>query len=104
MGDTIFQIQKQEREIILKGKITDDKNGEPIPFATVSIKGEKIAVASDEEGNFILPFNTKKKNVTMSISSVGFENKEIEITGTVNTENNIQLTRYINTLDRKSVV
>ena len=33
------------------GKVRDEK-GEPIPFATVAIKGTKTAVAADANGNF----------------------------------------------------
>ncbi len=104
MGDTVFQMPKQEREIMLKGRITDATNGGVIPFATVAIKGEKTAVASDEEGNFILPFRAKETNVVLSISSVGFVNKEIEITISSDLSNNISLTPYINSLPETIVV
>lgn len=58
----------------VSGRITDDK-GSPIPFASVFVKGTKIGVASDANGNFVIgiPYNAS----TLSIASVGFQTREM---------------------------
>jgi hypothetical protein len=55
----------------LKGKVVDH-SGNPIAFATVAIKGTKIAVAADSVGRFTINPKFNRKNVILSVSSVGF--------------------------------
>jgi hypothetical protein len=71
---------------IIKGKVTD-ASGTPLPGATVLVKGTKIAVLTDFDGNFSIemPANGDK----LIISYVGFESKEI---GVGNTSPTIVLT------------
>ncbi|MGZ8537509.1 MAG: SusC/RagA family TonB-linked outer membrane protein, partial [Flavisolibacter sp.] len=57
------------------GKVRDDK-GDPIPFATVAVKGTKTAVAADASGNFTINL---KDGSTLVVSSTGFETKEINV-------------------------
>ncbi len=60
------------------GRITDDK-GDPIPFATIVIKGSKSAIVADANGAFNL--NLKNANATLVVSATGFTAKEISATG-----------------------
>ncbi len=53
----------------IKGKITTQK-GEPLPFANILIKGTDIGTTSDDNGLYVL--KTKKKNLVLVASSVGF--------------------------------
>ena len=39
---------------IIKGKITDSENGDPIPFANVVVKGTTIGTVCDFDGNYTL--------------------------------------------------
>jgi len=68
--------QPQQREI--KGKVTD-YSGEPLPGATVMIKGTTIGSITDANGNFTLriPANAQ----TIQISFVGMKTQEIPING-----------------------
>src|SRR5688572_24040765 len=50
--------------------------GQPIPRATVSVKGTAIQTASDDKGNFTIRANT---NATLVISAVGFASLETNI-------------------------
>jgi hypothetical protein len=60
----------------INGKITD-KNGYPIPYASVTVKGTTSGVAANADGTFsINPFLAGSK-ATLVFSSVGFERKEI---------------------------
>lgn len=68
--------QPQQREI--KGMVTDNV-GEPLPGATVMVKGTTIGTVTDAEGMFSLriPMNAQ----TLQVSFVGMKTKEIPISG-----------------------
>jgi TonB-linked SusC/RagA family outer membrane protein len=57
------------------GKVTSD-NGEPVPFATIVIKGSKTAIVADAGGSFSI--KTKPGSVLI-ITAQGFNKKEIEV-------------------------
>lgn len=54
----------------LKGKVTDARDGSPIPNATIKIRGTKSGTASDMDGAFTLPVASGK--VTLEVSSIGY--------------------------------
>lgn len=56
------------------GKITDAE-GNPVSFATIKIKGAKLAFAADANGNYSVKVNPKTD--VLEISAVGFETKEV---------------------------
>jgi TonB-linked SusC/RagA family outer membrane protein len=63
------------------GQVKDSK-GDPIPFATIKIKGSKNAVAADANGNFSI---NAPANATFVVSAVGFEGTELKTSsGTLN--------------------
>ena len=64
--------------IDVRGRVVDAK-GEPVPGATVVVKGSKKGTKTDGEGNFML--ENIEVNSTLIISSIGFETKEVFITG-----------------------
>ena len=57
----------------VKGKVTDNKNN-PVPFATVSIKGKRAGTSADANGNFGIRITAGD---VLVVSSVGY--KEIEM-------------------------
>jgi len=61
----------------VSGRVTDEK-GEPIPFATVQIKGTKSAVVADANGAFNVNL---KSGSTLLISATGFTTKEVAAEG-----------------------
>src|SRR5215831_8750764 len=54
----------------IKGKITDSKDGSPIPNATVKIKGTRVGTATNYDGTFSITVSTDK--VTLEVTSVGY--------------------------------
>ena len=56
------------------GTVKDTK-GDPIPFATIKIKGTSNAVAADGNGNFSI---NAPQNATFIVSAVGFEQTELK--------------------------
>lgn len=59
---------------LVKGKIIDE-TGEPISGASITIKGTKLGMISDENGYYKI--NTNAKNHVLEINAVGFEKKEV---------------------------
>ena len=59
----------------VSGKVTDDK-GDPIPFATVAIKGTKTATVADANGTYSLKV---KEGEVLVISAQGSEKKEVTV-------------------------
>jgi TonB-linked SusC/RagA family outer membrane protein len=58
----------------VSGQVKDSK-GDPIPFATIKIKGTQNAVAADGNGHFSI---NAPQNATIVISAVGFEQSELK--------------------------
>ncbi len=60
---------------IITGRIADN-TGQPVPFASIKIKGTNIGMQADASGNFRL--NARQGNV-LQLSAVGFNTAEIMI-------------------------
>tara|TARA_R110000868_G_scaffold156599_1_gene383548 strand:- start:33627 stop:36719 length:3093 start_codon:yes stop_codon:yes gene_type:complete len=61
---------------IIKGKVVDE-NGGPLPGATILVKGTKVAVLTDKDGNFVIemPANSTKLVITF----IGMESQEVAV-------------------------
>ena len=59
------------------GGIINDDLGEPLPFATVAVKGTTIGTTSDMEGKFTL--EVPKKGATVEVSYVGYKSLTFEV-------------------------
>ena len=64
---------------VVKGKIIDGTTGEVLVGATVVIKGTTVGAQSDYDGLFEFK-TTQALPMTISISFIGFETKEMELT------------------------
>jgi carboxypeptidase-like protein/type IX secretion system substrate protein len=77
--DVIVGLVVSEIEsFIINGKVVDH-SGNPIAFATVAIKGTKIAVAADSAGRFTIIPKSYGKNLSLSVSCAGFTPAEKKI-------------------------
>lgn len=65
-------------KIDVRGVVTD-KSGNPIPGATVSLKGQSRGQSTDGEGRFF--FTNMPVNGVIQISSIGFEAKQMRLHG-----------------------
>jgi len=90
-------VQSQEHQI--KGTVKDD-TGQPLPGASVVIKGEKGGTITDANGNFVL--DVPSKSSVIVISFTGFNAKEV----TVGNQNTVivQLTVNDQSLDEVVVI
>ncbi len=77
------------QETIVKGKVTDASNGDPIPFANVVLKGTSIGAVTDFDGNFLI----KTFNPTDSViaSYVGYNSRSKAVTKGITQTINFQL-------------
>lgn len=79
-ADTSPVIVKQQAKttVKFKGKISDN-GGDPLPGATVQIKGSTKGVIADVDGNF--EFDDCPVNSILVVSYIGMESKEIKFAG-----------------------
>jgi len=76
------------------GKITNAKDGSPIGFATITVKGTNVATVSNADGSFMI--NLPAGKTSLVVSSVGFTTIESSVTGDVS---NIKLAETTSSLD-----
>ncbi|WP_290797233.1 TonB-dependent receptor [Flavihumibacter sp. UBA7668] len=65
------------QDIVLQGTILTSENNQPIGTASIRIKDKLIGTTSNSKGQFRLVLSKTKLPVTLIISSVGFEEKEL---------------------------
>lgn len=65
--------------IKIKG-IVQDENGNPLPGASILVKGTKMGTYTDDNGVFLISISDKK-NAVLTISYIGMESKEISVSG-----------------------
>lgn len=65
----------QQQKKVITGKVMDKTTGEPLPGATIKIKGTSIGTASDIDGKFEL--TTATEIPAIEVSFVGYEPQEI---------------------------
>ncbi len=82
------------------GKVTDSKDGTPVPNASVTIKGTNLGTTTDAGGNFRIAVDNN--NAVLVISSVGFT--EYEVTVGAQTDLAISLSAAQGTLNEVVVV
>ncbi|ERM81004.1 hypothetical protein P872_12005 [Rhodonellum psychrophilum GCM71 = DSM 17998] len=67
---------KEEKEI--KGMVLDE-TGEPIPGASILIKGTLKGTVTDMEGKFALAIDSKATETVLVVSFIGFNTKEMKV-------------------------
>ena len=74
--------QSQAQEDVIAGVLKDGKTSEPLPYATIQIKGSRYGATTDEYGkySFSVP-NTKRINDSsiVHISFIGYKKREFTL-------------------------
>ena len=91
----------QENKITVKGVVTDEK-GEPVPGASVTLKGSKVGVITDLDGRFTLHYSSTTKKPQLLVSFVGMTSQTVNIQG--KTEINVRLVTETSDLDEVVVI
>jgi iron complex outermembrane receptor protein len=74
---TCISLSAQEGST-LKGRVEDKDSKEGLAFATVTIPGTSHTTATDRTGSFLIPALSPGK-ITVRVSHVGYETKDISI-------------------------
>ena len=64
------------QNIQVKGVVTDASTGEPIPFASIQLKGTLTGVSADIAGNYVI---SVPANATIIITSIGYKDAEVAV-------------------------
>ena len=56
-----------------------DENGSAVPFATMSIKNAFTSFAADSDGHFQTKMNSLDIIISIEVSAIGYETKQVEI-------------------------
>ena len=75
----LLTLYSQAQNLIVKGTVKASGTKENIPAVSVNIKGTSIGTYTDENGNFSL--SVSKFPIVLLISSVGYENAEVAVSG-----------------------
>jgi TonB-linked SusC/RagA family outer membrane protein len=86
-------------DVVIRGKITAE-GGAPLAGVSVQVKGTTAGTSTNNDGVFVL--NLPNANVTLVITSVGYDGQEIDLAG--KTEINISLVASTKIMDQVVVV
>src|SRR5258706_5822680 len=86
-------------DVVVRGKVTGE-GGLPVAGAWVQVKGTSIGTTTNNEGNFTL--TVANANVTLVISSVGYDLHEISLAG--KTDVTVALTTSTKVMDQVVVI
>ena len=89
-------VSSQANKLTIKG-VVKDEDGNPIPGASVMLKGTRTGMITDIDGNFTLSYSPSNKKMELLVSFVGMGTQTVNITGKKNVT--IQLHPEINSLD-----
>jgi hypothetical protein len=74
LGDTMIAPMPATPTTI-KGEVVD-KNGEPIPYASIMVKGTKQGTACDANGQYQIKIT---EGATLSVYAIGYESKDVAL-------------------------
>src|SRR5688572_30636207 len=75
----LIAFSAQAQKITLSATVQDNQSQEPLPFASVGIKGKSIGTISNLQGQFDFHFPAEYRNEILVISMLGYENYEAPI-------------------------
>ena len=96
-GLTALSLNAQN--LTVKGKVSDGSNGDPVPFATIVVKGMSTWTTTDAEGLFTIE---APANSTLSVECLGYIAAEVAVSG--KTSLDIQLRPDLDQLSESVVI
>src|ERR1051325_1447626 len=75
----LFALPALAQNVVVTGKVTDSKDGSPIPGVSIVAKGSTSGTVTDVNGNFKL--SVPSSVTTLSVSFVGYNKKDVALTG-----------------------
>ena len=89
--------------IKLSGTVIDKKTNMPIPFASITIKGNSIGTMTNSAGDFLFNFPDSLKKDSISFSAVGYETFKCLIEKNYNKKSSIHLMPHTYNLNEISI-
>jgi len=90
--------------LTVTGRIKDQTNGEPLPFASVDVLGNNISTSTNNDGYFTL-YNVPSDTDVLVFKYLGYETQYFYLSPEVKVENLfVELRPAINTLDEVVIV
>lgn len=65
--------------IVIKGKVIDRENSDPLVFASITVSGTNIATVTNTDGNFTIKVPNNKKEASLKFAYIGYKNHEVPI-------------------------
>ena len=96
MKDGIVVIRKQKRENRVRGMVTDS-HGEPIPGASIIVKGTRTGTSTNIECEFTL--DVKSDKVVLEVSFIGMKKQTVQVDATRRKTVEITLVDDVKTLE-----
>src|SRR5690242_1052085 len=81
----------QETFVSIKGKLLDSNSNQPIPFASVYIKGSSIGTTTNDDGVFLFHVPSSIQKDTLIISVIGYNHFKSVAGDMVDKENLVKL-------------
>jgi len=75
----LFALPVLAQNTVVTGKVTDSKDGSPIPGVSIVAKGSTSGTVTDVNGNFRLSVSSSV--TAISVSFVGYNKKDVALTG-----------------------
>ncbi|MEM8523012.1 MAG: carboxypeptidase-like regulatory domain-containing protein [Bacteroidota bacterium] len=90
----IYRLEAQDRLLTITGNLVDSESTQPLPFASIHLKGTNIGTVSNDEGSFVFHVPIDLKKDTIIISMMGYVSvrkaiKDFEENGSITLEESI---------------
>ena len=79
----LISISSFAQSVIIKGSVKSTSTGEALPAVSITVKGSSAGVYTNDKGEFSI--SVPSLPVTLIISSVGFESKEVTVSSSSQT-------------------
>ena len=66
------------QDVTVTGKVVDSSTGEPVPFASIQLKGTLTGGSTDADGNYSILVHD---DAVLIFSSIGYQTQEVEVAG-----------------------
>ncbi len=76
---------------VYKGVIKDKATGDLLIFANISVNGSNVATVSNSDGEFLLKIDKNRDAKTITVSHIGFKNKDFAIANLKRKKNILEL-------------
>ena len=93
----------QETFTSIKGKLLDETSKQPIPYASIYIKGKAIGTTTNEEGRFLFHVPSGFANDTLIISVIGYDHFKSTVRGMTEKKNVIALKQSVTLLNAVTI-